>query len=100
MEFFHERNDYKEVAHSAFEWIKKRRVFYKEPMTLTFGSKEDFVPLQAADVLAYESNKRIRDFARPERRAWKVLASTQRVRTLRYDKSNIKHLIGAILPLV
>jgi hypothetical protein len=41
--------------------------------SLTFGSKAAYTPLQAADVLAYEGNKRLRNVAGPERRAFIAL---------------------------
>jgi len=42
-------------------------------MSFTFGSKERFVPLQAADVLAYEANKRLRRSDTPNRQALDAL---------------------------
>jgi hypothetical protein len=64
--FVHETNDYKTQALQIFDSVfqgKKRGGFAP---TLTFGDKADFVPLQAADVVAYELNK----FTRAGRPDW------------------------------
>jgi Protein of unknown function (DUF3800) len=59
--FFHECNDYTQEAVMAFEWVRKHRLRGRKAISLSFGGKEDYVPLQAADVLAYESNHLLRD---------------------------------------
>lgn len=41
-----------------------------------FGSKEEYVPLQAADLLAYESYRRACDFSLPERKSFTALRPT------------------------
>lgn len=57
--FFHENNDYEGQAQAAFSYISEHRKTHRAPISLTFGTKADYVPLQAADVLAYEGNKRM-----------------------------------------
>ncbi|MGA2314094.1 MAG: hypothetical protein ABSF87_17325 [Xanthobacteraceae bacterium] len=57
--FIHEINDYQGEAVSAFSWIKKVHSMEDRIVSLTFGSKETYTPLQAADILAYEGNKRL-----------------------------------------
>lgn len=49
--FFHECNDDKEDAKAAFAYVKAQRNLSNRPISLTFGGKDDYVPLQAADVL-------------------------------------------------
>jgi Protein of unknown function (DUF3800) len=91
--FFHENNDYHAEAFEAFDWVKKHRNPGERGVTLTFGAKEDFPPLQAADVLAYEGNKRLRDLSRPCRRAWTALKPAKNIRYLYYDRENIPTII-------
>ena len=71
--FIHEANDYEMEAHKAFASIKKERKKHAGPMSLTFAGKSESVPLQAADVLAFETNKRTRDPKRPARRSLAAL---------------------------
>jgi hypothetical protein len=59
--FFHEVNAYQGSAKNSFEFIKLNPKNTSQVMSLTFGGKDDYVPLQAADILAYEGNKRLRD---------------------------------------
>lgn len=65
---YHETNDYQEDARATFEFFREAGSGRRH-MSLTFGSKAQFVPLQAADILAYECNRRLRDLSRPTRRA-------------------------------
>lgn len=57
MAFVHEVNDYKGECFKAFEYVKTYLNPHNIPMTMGFGSKADYPPLQAADVLAYEGGK-------------------------------------------
>jgi len=72
----------------------------KKPITLTFGSKADFVPLQAADVLAYEPNHKLRDPSKPTRIPWEIInpgadadKSESRIRLMHYGKDNMSELV-------
>jgi hypothetical protein len=66
-------------------------------LSLTFGDKADYVPLQAADVLAYEGNKRLRDLSRPKRRAFRALDPDEsRLILALYDKSNMPVMIQTL----
>jgi hypothetical protein len=94
--FFHEINDYKEDACRAFDFLKKNLNPKSNFLTLSFGDKGEYVPLQAADVLAYEGNKRLRDIKRPERRAFSVLARDKLLSFRYFDKSNIGGLMEGI----
>jgi hypothetical protein len=52
------------------------------------------MPLQAADVLAYEGNKRLRDVDRPTRRAWTAInPNSDRIRVRYYGKHNMNRLV-------
>lgn len=97
--FVHETNAYKHDALTAFDWVKKR-FGQRRVLTLSFGSKEEFMPLQAADILAYEGNKRLRDPKRPERRPWTVLSAPRQGRprlwALHYGKTNMHRLVESM----
>jgi hypothetical protein len=95
--FVHEVNDYRQEALESFAWVKK----YGNPLNtivgLQFADKKDYVPLQAADVLAYEGNKRLRDPSRPERRAWTALdPDKSRLIAAYYGANNMDGLISRL----
>jgi hypothetical protein len=54
--FVHECNDYRREALEAFAWIKRKGNPGDRIIGLQFAEKLDYIPLQAADVLAYEGN--------------------------------------------
>lgn len=88
---FHEKNDYEGAASECYDWMQTR--YPNTFVGLSFGKKEDFAPLRAADVLAYEANKRLRNYGRPDRRAWSVLIpeAKQFPETLQYfDRESLK----------
>jgi len=92
--FFHEVNDYQGEASSAFEFIKRQRKTHISIMSLTFGGKNDFVPLQAADILAYEGNKKLRNPSGSERRAFQVLSPANgRMHVSFYGENTMPKLI-------
>jgi hypothetical protein len=92
--FFHERNDYETEATDSFEWVKKNGNAKDIEMSLKFGTKQDYVPLQAADVLAYEGNRRLRDPDRPERKSFKALSPKNgRLHVQYYGKKMMPWLI-------
>lgn len=78
----HEVNDYQGVAQAAFDYLAERDPDRK--MTLTFGTKAAYPPLQAADVLAYETNRRLRDLNAPDRKSWKAINPTGVAREVKY----------------
>lgn len=95
--FFHEENDFGEEAHRSFKWLKKHTNVTGNAISLTFGSKADYVPLQAADVLAYEGNKRIRDLTRPSRRALTALdPDDSRLSIQIFNKANMQVIIDGL----
>jgi hypothetical protein len=92
--FFHECNEYQAEALESFEWVKKNSNANKIDMRLKFGTKQDYVPLQAADVLAYEGNRRLRDPSGPERRSFKALSpENERLHVQYYGKKMMPWLI-------
>jgi hypothetical protein len=98
MAFVHEINDFKEDALKAFTFVQEFINPRKIPMTIGFGSKDDYPPLQSADVLAYEGAKFMAKPAdRPERRAWTALdPDKKRIFVLRYAKPNMDDLVKRV----
>jgi hypothetical protein len=101
--FFHENNNYQDEARSAFAYVEALRILGDNPISLTFGTKGDFVPLQSADILAYEANHLLRDPSKPERIPWKIMnpgADTdpeqRRIRVLHYGENNMDRLISLL----
>ncbi len=101
--FFHECNDDQKDAEAAFAYIKAQKLLNDRVVSLTFGGKEDYVPLQAADVLAYESNHLLRDPKKPTRMPWEALnpgatidPEKSRVRLLHYGENNMDVLVSTL----
>jgi hypothetical protein len=94
MAFVHEVNDYKGEAIKAFEYVDTFLNPRKIPMTMSFGSKAQYVPLQAADVLAYEGGKFLKNPTGKLRRAWIALDPDKtRIIARSYSKTNMTELI-------
>jgi hypothetical protein len=85
----HEINDYRQTAMEAFKYIKETHPLGHLLLSLTFGTKAEFVPLQAADTLAYESARRINYQDGPERRSLKALYADGRVSLKSFNRNNI-----------
>lgn len=96
LKFVHEQNDYRGDARLAFDWIRQNANPHKVRMSLTFGTKKDHLPLQAADILAYEANKRFRDTDRQERKAWQALDPENKIVSIHFGKDNMNSLVEAI----
>jgi hypothetical protein len=94
--FVHESNDYRHEAKESFAWIEKNGNPNHAKISLQFVDKKDYVPLQAADALAYEGNKRIRDPSRPERRPWRRLNPDGRIIAKHYGRENMPELIDRL----
>lgn len=94
--FFHECNDWQQQALDAFNHVKSRRARHASKMTITFAPKGRMVPLQAADVLAYEANKRFRDQDRPKRRSLQVMERGNRIAIVGVDKRNAKEVLSRL----
>ena len=91
---FHEQNDFQSEAMAAFEFVKRRRVSHVGPMNIAFVEKDSHVPLQAADVLAYEANKRLRDPTRPQRRS--IAALGDRISVEGFAKPNMPAFVASL----
>jgi Protein of unknown function (DUF3800) len=92
--FIHELNDYRHEALESFNWIKRHGNPLGTIIGLQFADKKDYVPLQAADILAYEGNKRLRDPTRRERRSWAALDPDKtRIFAAYYGRNNMTELI-------
>ena len=93
--FLHESNDYETQARKSFDWVKEHRKKHASNMVIAFGGKERYVPLQAADILAYEGNKRLRGIvaSRDWRRAWTVMSDGPDMNVLMYGKDSMPFLI-------
>jgi Protein of unknown function (DUF3800) len=94
--FFHEQNDYKTEAMRVYDYVTERWNV-GAVSSFAFGSKEKYVPLQAADIYAYEANKRLRDPTTPSRRALDALVPDKSRAVLRYFNSeNMAELTGRL----
>jgi hypothetical protein len=63
-------------------------------MTLSFGSKADYPPLQAADLFAYEGGKFMKNSSGTPREAWIALdPNKNRLIVRRFAKENTSELI-------
>jgi hypothetical protein len=92
--FIHEINDFQGEATQTFGWVRNEINMGNRIVSLTFGSKETYTPLQAADILAYEGNKRFRDPDRPPRRAWTALDPKDKIIQGHFGKHNMDRLIS------
>lgn len=91
--FFHEQNNFSAEAHEAYRHVIERWDV-GAVSSFAFGSKEKYAPLQAADILAYEANKRLRDRSRPNRRALDALIPNKGRAVIRYfNKENLPGLV-------
>jgi hypothetical protein len=91
---FHEENDYYADAFGAYDWIKKNKDPFGMLASLTFGDKKTYVPLQAADILAYESSKRVLHGEGRERRSFTAITPRGRRPVIKYyDKKNMPALV-------
>jgi len=92
--FFHETNHYRGEALETFAHMEEIYNPQGARMTFAFGSKEKYVPLQAADILAFEANKRVRRSDTPNRRALDALAPhSGRLEVKVYDRRNLPWLV-------
>ena len=70
----HERNQFQGRAMAVFDHLKENADPSGVLRSLSFGDKVTFPPLQAADVLAYEAFRRLKNPHGPERRALTAIA--------------------------
>lgn len=94
--FFHEHNDFEGEARKAYNWAKENRDYNEILAGLAFSDKKRYVPLQAADILAYEVGKRLNNPS-GNRRPFKILTDPPRRPKIKfYNKSNMKTLVEAV----
>lgn len=91
--FVHEINDYQERAMQAFKYMQNIHPLGRLLMSLTFGAKAEFVPLQAADTLAWESARRINYQDGPVRRSLGALYADGRIWMRSFNRDNISKYI-------
>ena len=96
LKFIHEQNDFEGEARAAFDFIKENANPNGVPLKLVFGGKGGNMPLQAADILAYEGNKRFRDPDKPERKAWQALDPKNRIVAVQFGKDNMNKLVESV----
>jgi hypothetical protein len=92
--FIHENNDFHAQAYECFSWVKQNSHRGNNIISLTFGGKKDYPPLQAADILAYETNKRLRRIDAPERRPWAALKANTFAAS--YGDTNMDYLVSTL----
>lgn len=81
--FFHEQNNFRGEAMRVYSAVIERWNI-GAISSFAFGSKEKYVPLQAADIYAYEANKRLRNPSASNRRALDVIIPNKSRAILRY----------------
>jgi hypothetical protein len=90
--FIHENNDRRESAMRSFDYAKAR--FPDLKMSLVFGGKDEFVPLQCADTFAFEGNRRLRDTNAPVRKPMEVMDPVgNRIGFVEWDEQNMPLLV-------
>jgi hypothetical protein len=100
MAFVHEVNDFRGEALKAFEYVREFLNPRSIRMTMEFGTKARQVPLQAADILAYEGGKFLKNPTGKPRRAWTALDPDKtRIVARRYARDNMHELISRLTNL-
>lgn len=98
--FIHDRQD--EYDYPARSWFLDYKDGHPEVADrmkgITFSSKSDFRPLQAADILAYETAKGLHnvlyDPNRPHRRSMLALARRRRLDGRFFDRNGSEYLVN------
>lgn len=94
LKFVHENNSYEKEATASFEFISKNANPNKVPMRLLFGGKLEQMPLQTADILAYEAYKRFQEPGKPEREPWQILKP--KVVAVHIGKHNMGQIVQSL----
>ena len=96
--FIHEHNDYENDACVAFNHVRAR--FPDMALSITFACKREFVPLQCADVLAFEGNRRLRTLGAARRLPLEVIDPTwDRIGYIEYDEKNMPEFVSSMCRL-
>jgi hypothetical protein len=94
LRFILEVNDIKGDAQRTFDYVVQNHNPKGIRVSLAFGTKGGNPPLQAADVLAYEGGKYLKEPGRKPRRAWTALdPDNTRIISYCYRKENMSELI-------
>jgi len=93
----HEDNDKKGALCRCVDFIRGEARHQNRNISITFAAKKEAVPLQAADIFAYEGNKRLRNPEGPERRAWRAInPNRDNVQLSYYGRKEIEKWLGAL----
>lgn len=93
----HEENQYGTEARSAYNYVREHHDPYGQLASFSFGQKQDCVPLQAADILAYEIHKRLQNIEGNPRKSFDVLMKEEFEPEIRfYDKQNLGPLTSTL----
>jgi hypothetical protein len=93
----HEQNDFAAQAMRAFNYVKAHHDPHNLLVSFSFGSKDQFVPLQAADILAYDVGKKLLNIDGKPRRSFEALMPDGREAWIRfYDKKNLGYFLSAL----
>jgi Protein of unknown function (DUF3800) len=98
LKFVHEKNSYEKEAKASFEFIAKDANPNKVPMRLLFGGKHEQMPLQTADILAYEAYKKFKAPNEPERKPWQILRP--KIVVVHFGKDNMEQLVQSLEEIV
>jgi hypothetical protein len=91
----HEENQYAKEAKAAYDWVRQRHDTYRQLVSFSFGAKQEFVPLQAADILAYDVGKRLSNLAGKPRKSYEALTPPGFEPWIRfYHKKNLPFLLS------
>lgn len=94
--FVHEKNDFQNQAEEAFEFIQEHYKTIGMNMTMEFGDKT-LAPLQAADIIAFEGNRMLRDPAAPVRKPWLAIDPNEdKCEVVHYGKDNMPALVSTL----
>lgn len=94
---FCEDNDFKGEIGKIWDYWLKKRDSQNRLVSLTFGRKTDFVPLQAADALAYEAYKALDNqrFGKGrKRKSLEIMGSTNNIHVFYFDKENLPRTVA------
>lgn len=93
----HEQNQFAAQALRAFTYVKENHDPNDLLLSFSFGSKAEFVPLQAADILAYDVGKRLTNIAGKPRKSFEALTPEGFEPWIRfYDKENLGYFLSAL----
>jgi Protein of unknown function (DUF3800) len=93
--FIHEENQYVADARTQFEFVKSK--FQQLNMSFEFGQKTSSVPLQCADILAYEGYKWLGNtYAEPRKPLDAINPDGSRIGYACYDEHNMPSFISSM----